>query len=519
MDPYRSGPVEQRASAAGDQGIVGDVIGQFADRYAFLRELVQNAIDAGTEIVEVRLEHDGDIMHASVRDRGEGMTREIVEDQLLVLFRSTKESDHSKIGKFGIGFVSVLAPDPEVVIVQTSRAGRRLTAHLYRDLTYELFDSGPATQHGTTVTVDLRVAPDGVDEVVRASRYALDRWCRHAAVPIELTVALPGAAPETVRIDRPLAIDDALVEVRGGDAERTIVAAITGGPPYVGFFNHGLTLFETSEPLCGPVSVKIQDSRLGHTLSRDDVRRDDAFDQAIAAAQLIAARQLPDAAAAAIHAAAEAGDLERHRALVAACTSVVVPAWRVPLVEPIGEERSIDARQLGKRAWAARRRSALTATLASGTPVVLTNDQAALQRAIGCQLVDVEGELTLVTPQPAEPLAGFVADLLAAIDQPVSVALAVVEGAFGKVVALAGRPEQEPYVLDRDAAARNPFARLRKAPLVLSATHPLVRAALEGDPRLGASHLVRVLLLGYRMLDATRSRKLLEHTFALGVAP
>ena len=98
MDPYRSGPVEERASAAGDQGIVGDVIGQIADRYAFLRELVQNAIDAGTETVEVRLEHDGEIMHASVRDRGEGMTREIVEDQLLVLFRSTKESDRSKIG-------------------------------------------------------------------------------------------------------------------------------------------------------------------------------------------------------------------------------------------------------------------------------------------------------------------------------------------------------------------------------------------------------------------------------------
>lgn len=517
MDPYRSGPVEQRASAAADQGIVGDVIGQFADRYAFLRELVQNAIDAGTETVEVRLEYDGEFMHASVRDRGEGMTREIVEDQLLVLFRSTKESDRSKIGKFGIGFVSVLAPDPEAVIVQTSRGGRRLTAHLYRDLTYELFDAGPATQSGTTVTVDLRVAPDGVDEVVRASRYALDRWCRHAAVPIELTVALPGAAPETVRIDRPLAIDDALVEVRGGDAERTVVAAITGGPPYVGFFNHGLTLFETSEPLCGPVSVKIQDSRLGHTLSRDDVRRDDAFDEAVRSAQLIAARQLPDAAAAAIHAAAEEGDLERHRALVAACTVVAVPVWHVPLVEPIGEDRSIDARQLGKRAWAARRRSALTAALA-GTPVVLTADQAGLQRAIGCQLVDVEAELTLVTPRPAEPLAGFVGDLLAAIDQPVVVELAVVEGAFGNVVALAGRSEQEPYVLDRDAAARNPFAR-RKAALVLSARHPLVRAALQGDPRLGASHLVRVLLLGYRMLDATRSRKLLDHTFALGVAP
>jgi hypothetical protein len=518
VDPYRSGPVEDRAAAAGDQGIVGDVIGQFADRYAFLRELVQNAIDAGTETVEVTLEYDGEIMRASVRDRGEGMTREIVEDQLLVLFRSTKETDRSKIGKFGIGFVSVLAPDPEVVIVQTSRDGRRLTAHLYRDLTYELFDAGPATQTGTMVTVELRVGADGVDEVVRASRYALDRWCRHAAVPIELHVMLPGAPAEVTRIDRPLAIDDALVEVRSGDADSTIVAAITGGPPYVGFFNHGLTLFETTEPLCGPISVKIQDSRLGHTLSRDDVRRDEAFDQAVAAAKQLAAHQLPEAVAAAILAAAEAGDLRRHLALVTSCSGLAIPVWHVPLVEPFGEQRSIDARALGKRAWVSHRKSALTAALA-GTPVVHVIDAPALQHAIGTQLVDVDTELTLITPQPGAVLAGFVADLLAAIGLAVPVELAEFEGAFGSVLALAGRAETTPYVLDRDAAARSPFSRLRRLPLMLSAKHKLVRAALEGDPRLAASHLVRVVLLGYRMLDEDRSRKLMDRTFALGVAP
>ena len=78
------------------------------------------------------------------------MTRDILENQLLVLFRSTKEHDRTKIGKFGIGFVSVLAPNPEVVVVNTAREGRRLSLHLYRDLSYELFDAGPATQTGTT---------------------------------------------------------------------------------------------------------------------------------------------------------------------------------------------------------------------------------------------------------------------------------------------------------------------------------------------------------------------------------
>ena len=61
-------------------------------------------------------------MRVAVRDRGEGMTRDIIENQLLVLFRSTKEKDDTKIGKFGIGFASVLAPDPEVVERAHARA-------------------------------------------------------------------------------------------------------------------------------------------------------------------------------------------------------------------------------------------------------------------------------------------------------------------------------------------------------------------------------------------------------------
>src|SRR3954470_9197910 len=110
VDPYRTMDVEQVPEAPRDAGIVGDVIAQFADPYAFYRELVQNAIDAGTPDVAIRIDYeDADQrVRISVRDRGEGMTREIIEQQLLVLFRSTKEDDHNKIGKFGIGFASVL---------------------------------------------------------------------------------------------------------------------------------------------------------------------------------------------------------------------------------------------------------------------------------------------------------------------------------------------------------------------------------------------------------------------------
>ena len=161
-DPYRDSALDVPAEAPRDPGIVGDVIAQFADPKAFYRELIQNAIDAGSPSVEVKLDYDeaAQRIRVAVRDRGEGMTREIIEKQLLVLFRSTKEQDRSKIGKFGIGFVSVLAPNPEVVAVHTARDGKRLALHLYRDLSYELFDAGPATQNGTTVELEIAVPRD-----------------------------------------------------------------------------------------------------------------------------------------------------------------------------------------------------------------------------------------------------------------------------------------------------------------------------------------------------------------------
>ena len=134
-DPYRSADVESLREAPRDPGIVGDIISQFADPNAFYRELIQNSIDAGSPSIEIRLDYDdgAQLMRATVKDRGEGMSRDVIENQLLVLFRSTKEHDRTKIGKFGIGFASVLAPDPDLVIIETVRDGQRLTVHLNRD--------------------------------------------------------------------------------------------------------------------------------------------------------------------------------------------------------------------------------------------------------------------------------------------------------------------------------------------------------------------------------------------------
>jgi hypothetical protein len=379
-DPYRDSALDIPAEAPRDPGIVGDVIAQFADPKAFFRELVQNSIDAGSPTVDIKLEYDqpAQRMRVSVRDRGEGMTREIIEKQLLVLFRSTKEHDRTKIGKFGIGFVSVLAPNPEVVVVQTARDGKRLTLHLYRDLSYDLFDAGPATQHGTTVELEIALTREEVEAFVQDSQDSLVRWCRHASVPIELQVRVPGNT-STVRIDRPLAIEGALVEVRRNtdDDQLGVVVALTrDAHSYVGFFNHGLMLYETTQPLLGKVSVKIQDARLGHTISRDDVRRDGNFDRALAFAREVARDDLRKATAQQLHQAAEAHDLERHRTLTYAIAAAGLALSRdhlaFPIAEPVNGRRSVSAAALDSTVWTSWRSSQLTAALAAeGTPVVL----------------------------------------------------------------------------------------------------------------------------------------------------
>jgi hypothetical protein len=77
------------------------------------------------------------MMVIEVADAGEGMTREIIDNRLTRLFSSAKEGDYTKIGRFGIGFVSVFALDPEIVCVDTGRAGEHWRVVFRRDRSFE----------------------------------------------------------------------------------------------------------------------------------------------------------------------------------------------------------------------------------------------------------------------------------------------------------------------------------------------------------------------------------------------
>jgi len=270
--------------------------------------------------------------------------------------------------------------------------------------------------------------------------------------------------------------------------------------------------------------VKIQDARLGHTISRDDVRRDQHYERAIAFARDVAHDDLVKAAASALHAAADAHDLDRHRSLMLAITASELSIDRghlhVPIVEPVGGKHSVPSNALDSPAWTSHRASPLTSALAAeGTPVVYVTESHDVAALPFTRLRHVETELTCITaiePTDAdEALVALLDEIFDAVHRrPDGIVLARLLGARADRLAIAGKYADQSHVVDRDEAARDPFALLRKRVLVLSVEHPQVAAARSGDPVVAASHLARAVLLQHRLLDADRSRGIVEYALA-----
>ena len=296
MAPYRSREEARAPKVAPQSGLVADMVRQFADAHAFVRELVQNGIDAGATSLDVTVDRGEDgIAAVRVSDDGCGMTMSVVEDALLVLFRSTKDEDASKIGKYGVGFMSVFAIEPSEVTVDTWRDGGALRVRLFPDHTYEIEHAPPRDGHGTVVTLVKPLPAEEFDAFWMRVAGALHRWCRHAEVPISLGVldAASGRPARTARADMPFDVRAVLSVRQKFDDMEIVVGPIAGSarlPPsgtheddpscFAGFYNRGLTLHETTAELRGglaDVRVKVNSPRLRHTLSRDDVRRDEPF--------------------------------------------------------------------------------------------------------------------------------------------------------------------------------------------------------------------------------------------------
>jgi molecular chaperone HtpG len=548
--PYRTGRGDEHLEAGGS--VVDDLVRQFADPYAFLRELVQNAIDAGATRIVVRMDRAEHGAVWSVDDDGAGMTLGTIEGPLLTAFSSSKEGDVTSIGKYGVGFLSVFGMTPTLVRVVTHRAEGAHEVRLHPDQSFEIEQLPRRGGHGTLVVVEHPV-PEGGDAAHEArGEAALVRWCRHAAVPIELD--RPGAAGRvTRRIDRPMdlrapvvvrAEHDGVVALVGPSAGAERLApdgsADPPGGELAGFYNRGLTLVEaTAGPHVVPgVRFKVSSSKLLHTLSRDDVKHDRERQRALDLVRRSAGRPLADALASALAtaaaAASERGDHAELAPLLAAGTAHLDPSRiSLPLVPgPDGRARVTTADHLRDadilatrgagevaRELAGRGSRIVRLPADEGAAAAMARDVAALTgrsvrltEQLATRLLPRGArELGAACDDLAETVAGVLGEAGLVVD---AVRFAVAEGAVPPGVSVFVPAEVElpiaalPEHLEAFAALTGP----RRA-LLLLAGHPAVAHAVhvaDDDWNVAGSLLAQMVILEHGgRIDARSSEILL----------
>jgi len=94
-----------------------------SDPWVFVRELLQNARDAGASRVWFETAQDGERERVVCRDDGAGLELEEARRFLFALYASSKAAAEGQAGRFGVGFWSVLRFEPEQIVVRSR--GRR----------------------------------------------------------------------------------------------------------------------------------------------------------------------------------------------------------------------------------------------------------------------------------------------------------------------------------------------------------------------------------------------------------
>jgi len=161
------------------------------DAWVFVRELLQNARDAGAARVDWTIVRDDGRACVVCRDDGCGMTLDHARRYLFTLYASSKRGSPVDAGRFGVGFWSVLRFDPETVIVRSRTRDNAWQATLDGDLRH--LDLGPWCAGPPGTEVELRRGltdddlPRRITEVVRRDAAFLRRRDRPTE-PVEIRV-------------------------------------------------------------------------------------------------------------------------------------------------------------------------------------------------------------------------------------------------------------------------------------------------------------------------------------------
>jgi|JI10StandDraft_1071094.scaffolds.fasta_scaffold31730_3 molecular chaperone HtpG len=503
-------------TAVGVEDALETLVRQFSDPLACLRELVQNSLDAGSRQIDVALSHTDGVMTLEVQDQGEGMDKHIIDTKLTRLFASSKEGDFTKIGRFGIGFVSVFALEPDAVVVDTGRAGEKWRVLFRKDRTFACIALEEPIA-GTRVRIIKAVSSAEYDDLRARALSVLRYWCKH----VEGEISFEGQV-----ISGPLALERVLVEARHQEEGTLVVVGIVEGfRTFGGFYNKGLTLHEGEAGGLPGLAFKISSRYLEHTLTRDNVLHDDAFQKAMAIVHRLAGEPLHAALWARLAKDTTGPSAEPlWRALASRLRLNALPAAQAeqPIVPAEGGALSIKGLQRQKAPlYFAPTHTPLTqACHQAGLKVLLVGEQGpaiaqVVHEAAGLQLVDLERDFVLPLPateaevQAFSPLQAQLAHLL-----PDLKVAALVPGHLPSLpheVAIGVARLDEPTpITEIQKLAGGLFS--RKRTLVINLDHPAVAALLPRaaqEPELCGWLLARLFLLGRGELDAPREAALL----------
>ena len=254
--------------------VFDNLVDQFSDPFTFYRELIQNSMDAGSNQIDVSCEYDSEKQRVTITlvDSGEGMTEKVIDEQLTKLFSSTKENDLTKIGKFGIGFVSIFAILPELVVLDTGKDGQYWRVAFQGGTGYSLYRLEYPVE-GTTIRLFKRLPEVGWPEFLRRSRETIRYWCGYS----ETTVCFNG---ETLNSE--LSVHSPCSVMVTGPGTKAVVGMTADASPDYGMYNHGLTLKQGQEAILPGLTFRIKSNYLEHTLTRDNVIIDKNYHKAIA---------------------------------------------------------------------------------------------------------------------------------------------------------------------------------------------------------------------------------------------
>jgi transglutaminase-like putative cysteine protease len=109
----RPAPEDFRARARAEADRYGP------DPWVFVRELLQNARDAGATAVAFTARSEAGTWRLHCRDDGEGMSYAHARRYLFALYASSKEQRRDQVGRFGVGFWSILRFEPAKITIRS----------------------------------------------------------------------------------------------------------------------------------------------------------------------------------------------------------------------------------------------------------------------------------------------------------------------------------------------------------------------------------------------------------------